>query len=195
MQDFTIYKILNGIKYFAKKTKLVGRTKLFKLLYFWDFIHFKKYGFSVTGYTYYTFPFGPVPRELYEQIDKDNLPSELANELKIIPDDAYEDKFDSYKKFRIIAKNPNKIDLDWLSPIERQTLELVAEIFRDSSATEMSEITHLRNSPYDKTIKEFGMGKPISYELAIDDESTLDSETVKEYIDLQKEIFYNGRFQ
>jgi len=194
MQDFTIYKILNGIKYFVKNTKHVGRTKLFKLLYFWDFIHFKKYGFSVTGYTYYTFPFGPVPRELYEQIDKDNLPSEFVKEFKIISDNSSEDEFDSFKKFKIVLKN-TKIDLDWLSPIEKQTLELVTEIFKYSTAKEMSEITHLRNSPYDKTIKELGLGKPINYKLAIDNESTLDPDTVTEYINLQREIFYNGRFQ
>ncbi len=69
MQDITTYKTLVGIKYFVEKTQHVGRTKLFKLLYFWDFIHFKKYGFSVTGFTYYTFPFGPVPKKLYDQIE------------------------------------------------------------------------------------------------------------------------------
>jgi len=194
MQDITIYKILNGIKYFVKNTKYVGRTKLFKLLYFWDFFHFKKYGFSVTGYTYYTFPFGPVPKELYEQIDKDNLPSEFVKEFKIIPDDSSKDEFSEYKKFRIILKDI-KIDLDWLSPIEKETLKNVADIFKYATGTEMSEITHLRNSPYDKTKKEFGLRKPIDYKLAFDNESTLDEETIKEYIELQKEIFYNGRFQ
>ena len=58
----------------------------------------------------------------------------------------------------------------------------------------MSDITHLRNSPYDKTKKEFGLWKPISYELAIDDESPLDPDTVKEYINLQKEVFTMADF-
>jgi len=193
MQDFTIYKILNGIKYFVKNTKHVGRTKLFKLLYFWDFFHFKKYGFSVTGYTYYTFPFGPAPRELYEQIECNTLPGEFANEFKIVSDDSDDDEFNNYKKFEVIIKN-STIDFDWMSPLEKQTLELVTEIFKYATAKEMTEITHLHNSPWDKTVKELGLGKPIDYKLALDEESNLDPDTIKEYINLQKEIFYNGRF-
>lgn len=194
MQDFTNQKIINGIKYFVKNTFKVGRTKLFKLLYFWDFIHFKMYGFSVTGYIYHTFPFGPVPRELYEQIREESLPDQFNSEIKIVEDKSNDDSFEQFKKFKVIVKN-KEIDLDWLSPNERKTLELVAEIFKYSSGREMTEVTHLRNSPWDKTIKEKGMGKPISYELAVDDESKIDIETAKEYLELQKKVFYNGRFQ
>jgi len=193
MQDFTIYKILNGIKYFVKNTKYVGRTKLFKLLYFWDFIHFKNYGFSVTGYTYYTFPFGPVPKELYEQIENNALPSEFNNEFKIVPDDSFDDEFNNYKKFKVILKN-SIVDFDRMSPIEKQTLERVAEIFKYAKAKEMIEITHLPNSPWDNTVKELGMDKPIDYKMALDKESNLDPDTIKEYMNLQKIIFYNGRF-
>lgn len=193
MQDFTIYKILNGIKYFVRNTKHVGRTKLFKLLFFWDFLHFKNYGLSITGYQYYTFPFGPVPSELYDQIINDELPAVLQKELKIIEDDD-EDEFNKYKTFRVVLKN-KQINYDWLTPNEVKTLERVTLIFRDATAKEMTEITHLPNSPYDKTIKEHGMNKPIDYRLAIDKESPLDKETVEEYIALQKEIYHHGRFQ
>lgn len=193
MKDYTLNKILIGIKYFVKNTKNVGRTKLFKLLYFWDFLHFKKYGFSVTGYKYYTFPFGPVPLELYNQIIEDSLPDELKTELKIIEDDSNEDDFNDYKKFKVLLKN-KKIDFDWLSPIEKETLELVADIFKYATAKEMTEITHLHNSPWDKTVKEMGMGKSIDYRLAVDDESSFDKDTIEEYLTLQKEVFHNGRF-
>lgn len=193
MKDYTINKILAGIKYFVKNTKNVGRTKLFKLLYFWDFLHFKKYGFSVTGYQYFTFPFGPVPLELYNQIIENSLPHEFETELKIIEDDSNEDDFSDYKKFKVLLKN-KKIDFDWLSPIEKETLELVADIFKYATAKEMTEITHLHNSPWDKTVKEIGMGKSIDYRLAVDDESYLDEETLEEYLTLQKEIFHHGRF-
>ena len=104
MKDFTNKKILSGIKYFVKNTQHVGRTKLFKLLYFWDFLYFKKYGLSVTGYQYYTFPFGPVPLELYNQIIEDKLPDELKKELVIIDDDSSEDEFGNYKKFKEIGR-------------------------------------------------------------------------------------------
>ncbi|MBU4445258.1 MAG: SocA family protein [Candidatus Marinimicrobia bacterium] len=191
MQDFTIYKILNGIKYFVSNTRHVGRTKLFKLLFFWDFLHFKEYGLSITGYQYYTFPFGPVPVELYDQIINNNLPPALQSELKIIQDD--EDEY-KYKTFRVALKN-KQIDYDWLTPNEIKILERVVLLFRDLTARDMTEITHLPNSPYDKTLKDFGMNKPIDYRLAIDKDSPLDQETVEEYIALQKEIYHHGRFQ
>jgi len=193
MQDFTIYKILNGIKYFVRNTRHVGRTKLFKLLFFWDFLHFKKYGLSITGYQYYTFPFGPVPLELFNQIINNDLPSVLQKELKIIQDDN-EDEDNKYKTFRVALRN-RKIDYNWLTPKEVGTLEQVVLNFKYATATEMTEITHLPNSPWDKTRKMSGMNQPIDYRLAIDKDSPLDQETVEEYITLQKEIYHHGRFQ
>jgi len=193
MQNFTPQKILAGIKYFSTKTQNVGRTKLFKLLYFWDFMHFKKYGFSITGYKYYTFPFGPVPMELWEQIENDSLPEVFKKEFKIVPDESIDEDQDGYKKFKIILRN-KKIDFDWLSPNEKEILEQVAFIFQYSTAKEMTEISHLKNSPWYKTKKEFGMNKYIDYRLAIDDESTLDQETIEEYLELQRELYFNGRF-
>ena len=42
-------KLINAIIYFAQNTKYCGKIKLFKLLYFLDFWHFKQTGKSVTG--------------------------------------------------------------------------------------------------------------------------------------------------
>lgn len=192
MYNNTEYKILNGIKHFVKNTKYVGRTKLFKLLYFWDFMYFKKYGMSITGYQYYTFPFGPVPVRLYEQIKENRLPEFFKKELALIPDNNNDDDCDAIK-FKVLLKN-KKIDLDWLSPNEKEVLEQVTEIFKYSPARQMTEITHLHHSPWDKTLQTHGMGKIIDYRLAIDDESTLDLQTIEEYLSLQNEIYHYGRF-
>jgi len=188
--NLTEQKILNGIKYFITKTKNAGRTKLFKLLYFWDFIHFKRFGMSITGYDYYTFPFGPVPKKLFNQIINDNLPQSFKDNL-IILEEKSEDENDNYKQFKFLLKN-KKIDLDWLTPNELDVLKEVAFIFKDSSAKEMTEITHLPNTPWSKTAKN-GMGKVIDYMLAIDHKNTLDLETIKERFDLQKELLSDGR--
>jgi len=192
MQDVTLYKILNAIKFFVKQTQNVGRTKIFKLLYFWDFMYFKKYGLSITGYQYFTFPFGPVPLELYNQITNDQLPDLFKDEIKIV-ENQNEEENNEYKQFKIVLKN-KKINLDWLAPNEKEMLELVAEIFKYASAKEMTEITHLHKSPWSTTIEKFGMGKPIDILLAMDDESTLDPETIDEYLNLQKDVYFNGRF-
>ena len=82
--NITDIKLINGIKYFIKNTKNIGRTKLFKLLYFWDFIHFKRYGTSVTGLNYFAYPFGPVPKKLYDEISSDELPEIFNEHFRII---------------------------------------------------------------------------------------------------------------
>lgn len=62
-------KLINVIVFFARNTRYLGKTKLCKLLYFLDFEHFKETGRSVTGFDYYAWKNGPVPVELYQEID------------------------------------------------------------------------------------------------------------------------------
>lgn len=188
--NITEQKILSGIAYFVKHTKNVGRTKLFKLLFYLDFIHFKRFGKSVTGYEYYTYPFGPVPQQLFEQINKDELPKFLKDSITIeVVEDKEENQFIS---FQVKVKN-KKVDFDWLSPNEKAVLEEVAFIFKDATGSEMKEITHLPNTPWDKTIKEKGMFKPIDYFLALDKESSIELEDAKERFKLQRELLADGR--
>jgi uncharacterized phage-associated protein len=189
--NITEQKILNGIKYFIIKTKNVGRTKLFKLLYFLDFMHFKKYGTSVTGYEYYTFSFGPVPQKLYNQMKDNNLPASFKEHLVCI-EEKMDNEEDDYKQFKFKLKN-KKIDLEWFSPNELEILEQVAFIFKDVPAKSMTEITHLHNSPWSKTVEEKGMGKFIDYFLALDDETNIDIDTIKERYNLQRELLSDGR--
>ncbi len=184
----TELKLINGIKYFVKNTRNVGRTKLFKLLYFWDFLHFKRFGTSVTGLDYFAYPFGPVPRKLYDEISTDNLSELFYKHFRIIEE--HEEEND-YKQFKFLLKN-KKIDLDWLSPNELKVLEEVAFTYKYSTAQEMSEITHLKNTPWDKT-KEKGMFLEIDYFLALDEDTILDIDTIKERFQLQKELLTDGR--
>ena len=184
----TDFKLINGIKYFIKNTNNVGRTKLFKLLYFWDFIHFKLYGTSVTGLNYFAYPFGPVPKKLYDEISSDDLPELFKHHFKILE---IQDNEDDLKQFKFYVKD-KKVDLDWLSPNELKILKDVAYIFKNSTATEMSEITHLKNTPWDKT-KNKGMFSEIDYFLALDEDTFLDIETIKERFQLQKELLTDGR--
>ncbi len=183
-------KILNGIKYFVIKTHNVGRTKLFKLLYFWDFMHFKKYGMNATGYEYYKYPFGPVTKQLYIYIINEKLPEFLHGKIAIIEDDLF-DEDDGYKKFKVVLER-RSIDYSCFSPNELSVLQDVACIFKEATAKEMTEITHLPNSPWYKTVKE-GMDIPINYFLALDDETTLDRDEVEELFILQKEMLADGR--
>ena len=60
-------KLLNALVYFTSNVNHAGKTKLFKLLYSMDFLHFEKTGRSVTGLKYFAWEKGPVPVELYDE--------------------------------------------------------------------------------------------------------------------------------
>ena len=51
-------------------------------------------------------------------------------------------------------------------------LKETAFIFKDAKADEMVESTHLKNEPWDRTLKEKGEFQKIDYMLAIDSEIT-----------------------
>ena len=51
-------KLINAIIFFLQNTKYCGKTKLFKLLYLLDFMHFRATGRSVTGMKYYAWGHG-----------------------------------------------------------------------------------------------------------------------------------------
>lgn len=191
MRSITEEKIVNAIKYFVKNTNNIGLTKLFKLLYFLDFMYFKEHNLSITLYDYYAYDFGPVPEELYRSIKKNILPDFLKNEVGFILDKDLESD-DLFPKYRIILKN-KKIDLEWFSPYEKEMLERVVEIFRDADARTMTEVSHLKNQPWDRTYnvqkKEHGI---INYNLA-QNENSVDSDNNQEYLKLQKELRTDGR--
>ncbi len=75
-------KQINAVIYFARNTKICGKTKLMKLLYFLDFKHFKQTGKSVTGLNYFAWRMGPVPRELFDEINSGMKP-DLAKAIEI----------------------------------------------------------------------------------------------------------------
>jgi len=181
--NITEQKIINAIIYFVKNTKDCKKTKLFKLLYYLDFIHFKRFGLSVTGYDYITMPYGPVPSKLLAQFEKNEFPEEFKKNFSV---EKVTDEDDNYS-FQIILKN-NKPDLEWFTPNEFSVLEEVAFMCKESPAKDLVEATHFRNTPWDKTVKSKGMGKNIDYFLALDEESTLTKEEIEERFRLQKEL-------
>lgn len=185
--NISTIKLINGIKYILKNSKNVGITKLFKSLYYWDFLHFNRFGTSVTGLIYYTYNKGPVPKKLYHEISSSQ--GEISKHFKFLKEENEENE---YQKYNIYIKN-KKIDLDWFSPNELKVLEEVVTIFKNSSAVEMSNITHLKNTPWEKTKREKGLGVEIDYMLAVDDNSTLDYDTIKERYKIQMDLIADGR--
>ena len=68
-------KIVEVIAWLSDKVELF-KTKLNKLLFYADFMHYQRTGYSMTGIKYRAIPFGPVPAEyekLYLKLQDDQM--------------------------------------------------------------------------------------------------------------------------
>ena len=176
-------KLINAIIYFLNSTKFCGKTKLFKLLYYLDFMHFRETGRSVTGVDYYAWQFGPVPKTLAEEIKSPE--PDLNTSISI-----QENNTDF-----TVMKPKRKFDDAFFTKREMRLLENVAYIFKDAKADDMVETSHLPNHPWDKTIKSKGEPAKIDYTLALDDtEASLSLDEVLERLRDREEIVkaFNG---
>lgn len=155
--DHSKEKLYNAIIYFVSNTKFCGKTKLFKLLYYLDFLHFKETSKSVTGLKYYTWPMGPVPKDLATEIPK---PSSEFKAFLSCNDPGNGDFVD--------IKPKKRFDDTYFSKRELRLLENICFIFKEAKSDIMVESTHLPNQPWDKTKKLKGMNVEIDYMLALD---------------------------
>ncbi len=171
-------KLINAIIYFANNTKYCGKTKLLKLLYFLDFSHFKQTSKSVTGQDYFAWEMGPVPKKLFKELTNGMKP-DMKKAIQDIPKGDFQ-KIQAIKHF-----NP-----DYFSNRERRLLEEISFIFKDAKVEQMVESTHLRNEPWDKTLKTKGQFQQIDYILAIDsDKLSLSYNEATERISERQEVF------
>lgn len=171
-------KMLNAMIFFLKKTKKCGKLKILKLLYFLDFIHFKQTGKSVTDLRYFAWKKGPVAQELWHELAKPKddlrahiaiLPTAPGEFLKMIPRKKFDSKYFSKRELKIMA--------------------LVADLFKEANADDMSEISHLPNQPWDKTKNEKGLSEEIDYMLALDNtKESLSMERVREILSEREEV-------
>lgn len=133
-------KLINAIVYFARNTRYCGKTKLFKLLYFLDFEHFKAIGRSVTGLDYYAWKMGPVPVALYEEIEMPGR--DLVEKVSITSVPTLRGK-DMY-----LIQPKAAFDPSHFTKRELRLLERLANEHRDSQADEMIEASHLETLPW-----------------------------------------------
>jgi uncharacterized phage-associated protein len=180
-------RLVNSIAFFAGRVKWPTKVKIFKLLFLLDFRHFKETGLPVTDSDYFAWDFGPVPRELYEELEAEHIPEDLARQVRVVRDEQEDGKV----SYRFLLVPNAEIDLDVFTPRQQRIMNELVEIFGPAKPREMSEITHLHNSPWDRTIHEKGKYQPIDYLLAIDDESPLPREEAKQIFEEHKEFVRN----
>lgn len=172
-------KLLNAVIFFLRHTKFCGKTKLFKLLYFADFKHFRETGRSVTGLEYYAWQHGPYPKEFAKELEAP--PDDLSHTVNLITSG----EANSFTNI----KPKGSFDSKYFTKRELRILNEVAEVFRDAQAADIREASHLKNHPWDITIKTKGDRKKIDYMLALDgSKGSLTPEEAVEIISEHKEL-------
>lgn len=156
-------KLINAIIFFVKETKYCYKLKLLKLLYFFDFEHFRQTGKSVTGLKYKAWPMGPVAEDLFYEID--NPQSDMSEALSF-----RKQCFENGHEY-VEIKTKKAFDGSIFTKRELLILDRVAEYFRDLKADNMSLYSHDRKLPWKKVYdKGNGNGKEIDYNLALEAE-------------------------
>jgi uncharacterized phage-associated protein len=154
-------KLLQAINFFVRNTRKCGKVKLFKLLYFLDFEHFKITGRSVTGLNYDAWPMGPVPVSLHNELEAPEPDMADAFQIEKIP---IRQGAETMLK---IQPQINFSDLHFTKRESDLMTKLAAE-YIDANSDDMIEATHLENKPWDKIYNQEGKKQQrIPYELAI----------------------------
>jgi len=139
-------KVVDAINYIASKVENLFTVKLMKMLWYADFLHFKRYGTGITGLYYFRNSMGALPKE-YDKIillDGINTVDELIEE-------------NLCKRF---IPNP-KFQIDFLSEDEIECIDIVIQSLGRFSTTEIIEAMHEEDA-YKSTQHK----NPISYEYA-----------------------------
>ena len=152
-------KLCQAIVFFAKNTNKFGKIKLFKLLFFLDFEHFKATGRSVTGSRYDAWPNGPVPKFLFDEWN--DLGEDLSSCIEIATIPTLKGRMQ-----KVIPKVP--FDPSHFSKRELRLMSGLAAQYRDTNSDDMIEETHLENRPWHQVYEVQGKHQDsIPYDLAL----------------------------
>ena len=145
-------KLINMILFFAITCRL-NKTKLNKLLFYADFLHYKEHGKPISNVPYVKLPHGPAPESynailgILEGTGHIEITEVVLNKGKGVIEE------------QITAVRP--FDQKLFDEKELEILRKVALHLGGKTGAELSELAH--NEPF---WEEHGLGKPIDYELA-----------------------------
>ncbi|PIR98969.1 XRE family transcriptional regulator [Candidatus Collierbacteria bacterium CG10_big_fil_rev_8_21_14_0_10_44_9] len=111
----------------------VGKTVLYKLLYFIDFDYYEKYEEQLMGLTYIKNYHGPTPNIFGKTIEK------LVEEGKV---EAVKSKFYKYNQTKYLINPDLKLDLSLLSAEELSHIDHELARLSDQTAVELSNLSH-----------------------------------------------------
>jgi hypothetical protein len=121
------------------------------------------------------------------EVKDGSVPEDFKGKLGLL---VKENELDPEKR-EIEFKAVDKPDLSFFSPREKRIIERIAIIFSNSTAKEISDISHLKNKPWDITKRTKGLNAPIDYLLAIDPSSAVSVEEAKELLGEFFETIHN----
>lgn len=109
----------------------LGDMKLNKLLFYADFLAYRRLGHAISGARYQKLEHGPAPRALLP------IRREMAQEelLEV-------SKSDYYGKPQTVTVAISSADTDLFQPDELQLIDEVLELYADRNGSDMSEISH-----------------------------------------------------
>ena len=148
MVDRKREKLIHAMVFFITKTKHCYTLKLLKLLYFFDFQHFKETGRSVTGMEYFAWKMGPVPTSLYEEIKNRTKLNKFFN---FIPEKFFDSEFKKENATRFVPKL--KFDESLFSKREMRIMNHLIFLYKDVISKNMTEASHDKKSPWYKVFK------------------------------------------
>ncbi|OPL14730.1 MAG: hypothetical protein AVO34_00945 [Firmicutes bacterium ML8_F2] len=134
-----IDKTVEVINYLALKVKELHKVKLMKMLWFSDFLYYKKENKSITGLVYRALPMGAVP---------------VGHETLLLLDGVcYEEiQYDEYENSGYKFHSAQGVRFNRLTDSEKNTLEEVIRHFQYDSAKEIIDKMH-QEEAYQKTEK------------------------------------------
>ena len=145
-------KLLNAIVYFVRETNHCHTLKLFKLLNFSDFEHFRQTGRTMFGLDYRALPRGPVPTALLKELERGG-DKDLKAAIHLV--EIRDDITDELKRRDLKPK----VDFDkkFFSKRELRIMERVAEFFKELRGDDMSEFSHMKGLPW-RSVYQGGKG-------------------------------------
>jgi len=150
---FNLERFETAIQYFCKDLEFVSKTKLNKLIWYFDFLSFKENSISATGLVYENMHYGPTP--VHYQSLLDYLESTgnievyeiILNEEKSIIGDYFRSTIDP--------------DINIFNSREREYLRNICKLFSNLNAKQISELSHSEDAWKKTKLKEL-----ISYKWA-----------------------------
>jgi uncharacterized phage-associated protein len=147
----SIEKYANMVLFFLENNHNLFKVKLNKLLFYTDFYHFKKTGYSISGYKYQAIQNGPVPYR-----------------YDLIYDYLWQNEFIQYELVEIndnLVEQPvplKKFDEDCFEKSELDALKTIHETFKKYTRKELVDLSH-QEKAWEEQIKHKGVISYLKY--------------------------------